>query len=218
MSEKEAKMAVTCTEDGSIPQWGDPRGGWGRVALALMAAKNGGNNNAALDALGPQPGESILEIGVGPGLALKHVLRHVGRKGFVGGIDHSALAAERTRRRLSRAIREGRAQIYEASVSDIPFKDEMFDGAFAVNSFQFWPDLVNDLREVARVLRPKGRLVLTQRAANKDVKMDLAGAKGGWARIDIGADALPKAGFEVVEVTDRPVGRLVAASIIARKI
>ena len=211
-------MAVTCTEDGSIPQWGDPRGTWGRLALIAMAAKNGGNNQAALEALIPRAGERILEIGVGPGLALKHTLRKVGRKGFVGGIDHSPLAVKRTQARLARAIREGRAQVFEAGVSDIPFKDECFDGAFAVNSFQFWPDLENDLIEVARVLRPKGRLVLTQRAANKDVKMDLAGAKSGWARIDMGADALPKAGFKLMEVVDRPVGRLIAASIIAQKL
>lgn len=215
-------MATTYMDENqtpnSRPQWGEPRGNWGRVALALMAAKNGGNNSAALGALNPQPGERILEIGVGPGLALKHVLRKLGRSGFVGGIDHSALAVERTRRRVARAIREGRAAVFEASVSRIPFKDEMFDGAFAVNSSQFWPDLESDLREVARVLRPGGRLVITQRAANGDVKMDFAGAKGGWARIDAAADALPKAGFEVVEVMDRPVGRLIAASVLARKL
>jgi len=201
-----------------VPQWGGPRGTKGRLALILMAAKNGGNNQAALDALNLKKGDKVLEIGVGPGLALKHALRQVGRSGFVGGVDHSELAVIRTQRRLRRAIREARASIAQASVSEMPFTDEMFDAAFAVNSSQFWPDLQNDLAEVARVIRSKGRLVITQRATNKDVKMDVAHAAGGWARIDAVADALPGAGFEVVEVTERPVGRLIAATIIARKV
>jgi len=212
-------MTMTSTMAKKAPsQFGSPSGAKGRFVLALMAAKNGGNNQAALDALNLQKGEKVLEIGVGPGLALKHTLRRVGRSGFVGGVDHSPLAVLRTQRRLRRAIREARASVVQASVSDMPFDDEMFDAAFAVNSSQFWPDLENDLAEIARVLRPKGRLVITQRAANKSIKMDMAHASGGWARIDAVADALPGSGFEVVEVIERPVGRLIAASIIARTI
>lgn len=209
---------MTTTDMNTLPQWGEPRGAKGRFVLALMAMKNGGYNRAAHDALAPRLGEKILEIGVGPGLALKHMARKLGPAGFVGGVDHAVVAVLRTQRRLRRLIRQGRAAIHPASVSNLPFTDEFFDGAYAVNSSQFWPDLEEDLKEVARVLRSGGRLVITQRAANADVKMDFAGAQGGWARIDRVAEVLPKAGFEVVEVTDRPVGRLVAASIIARKL
>ncbi len=211
-------MVMTTLSNHELPQWGDPHGLWGRLALALMAAKNGGNNKAALEALNLQKGEKVLEIGVGPGLALKHALRQVGRAGFVGGVDHSRLAALRTRSRLARAIRKGRASVHQASVAHLPFMDELFDAAYAVNSFQFWPDPIENLAEVARTLKSGGRLVLTQRAANGEVKNDFAGASGGWARIDRAADCLPSAGFEVVEVTDVPVGRLIAASILARKV
>src|SRR5262245_55493763 len=73
--------------------WGDPNGPLGVLALTAMALKNGGQYRAALDALNPQPGHSVLEIGCGPGMGLRAALKRVGPTGFVAGIDQSATAA-----------------------------------------------------------------------------------------------------------------------------
>jgi len=42
----------------------------------------------------------------------------------------------------------------------LPFEDARFDAAFAVNVVYFWPDPLAMCREIARVLRPGGRLAL----------------------------------------------------------
>ena len=54
----------------------------------------------------------------------------------------------------------GRVEILHGSVSSLPFPNRMFDLVTAVNSHYYWPDLVNDMQEVLRVLKPGGRLVL----------------------------------------------------------
>ena len=137
----------------------------GPRALTAMALKNGGQNKAALDLLAPRPGDSVIELGCGPGMGVRAALKRVGREGFVAGVDQSATAAHYATHVAHRAVLSGRAVIMRAEAADLPFRDSMFDRAFAVNSFQFWPDPARALREIARVLAPGGRLVITQRAS-----------------------------------------------------
>ena len=57
-------------------------------------------------------------------------------------------------------IKLGRVEILNGSVSCLPFPDRAFDIVTAVNSHYYWPDLVHDLQEVLRVLKPAGYMVL----------------------------------------------------------
>jgi SAM-dependent methyltransferase len=54
----------------------------------------------------------------------------------------------------------GRVRLQVGSVSALPFDAGRFDKVLAVNNVQFWPQLADDLREVARVLRPGGTLAI----------------------------------------------------------
>ena len=62
----------------------------------------------------------------------------------------------KTNRRL---IEAGRVEIRHGSVSSLPFPDDMFDLVTAIESHYFWPDLVNDMKEVLRVLKPGGMMM-----------------------------------------------------------
>lgn len=196
--------------------WGDPRGFTGNLALTAMAVKNGGQNKAALDALSPKPGDSILEIGCGPGMGIRAALKRVGRDGFVAGVDQSALAAHFAAHVAHSACLEGRAVVMRAGAADLPFRDSLFDRAFAVNSFQFWPDPARGLREIARVLAPGGRLVLTQRASNLDKPTNFAGAARGMERIGQAVALLKAQGWRIIDERCVPDGsRLLAVSVVA---
>lgn len=198
--------------------WGDPQGFVGGLALTAMALKNGGQNKAALDALAPKAGDSVIEIGCGPGMGLRAALKRVGRTGFVAGVDQSGLAAHLAAHATHGAVLQGRAVTMRAEVANLPFRDMMFDGAFAVNTFQFWPDPARGLREIARVLAPNGRLVITQRAARADKPTDFAGAAGGMGRIDQASALLKQQGWRIIdERCDRDGGRLLAVSIVAER-
>src|SRR5262249_10305375 len=105
-----------------------------------------------------------------------------------------------------------------APAADLPFRDLMFDKAFAVNSFQFWPDPARALREIARVLAPKGRLVITQRASREDRPTKFAGAAQGMERLTQATTLLTSPGRRMID--ERLVedgSRLMAASVLAER-
>ena len=198
--------------------WGDPRGLLGGLALTGMALKNGGQNKAALDLLAPRSGDSVIELGCGPGMGVLAALKRVGPEGFVAGIDQSPTAAHFAAHTAHRACLHGRAAIMRAEAADLPFRDSMFDRAFAVNSFQFWPDPARALREIARVLAPNGRLVITQRASSLDNPTNFAGAAGGMDRFGQATALLKAQGWRILDERCTPDGsRLLAVSVLAER-
>ena len=74
--------------------------------------------------------------------------------------------------RLRRCGLNGRESLLEGLVDSLPFEAGRFDCACSVNTVYFWPDLHRGLAELARVLRPGGRLVLR---FGSDVTMRRAG-------------------------------------------
>lgn len=198
--------------------WGDPRGLTGVLALAAMAAGNERQNKAALDLLAPKVGDSVIELGCGPGMGVRAALKRVGKAGYVAGVDQSATASHCASHAAHRAVRSGRAVVMRAEAADLPFRDSMFDRAFAVNSFQFWSDPARALREISRVLAPGGRLVITQRASNLDRPTNFAGAARGMERISQATALLKAQGWRIVDERCSPDGaRLLAVSVLAER-
>lgn len=202
----------------SRDQFGDPRGLLGWTALAAMALKNGGQNKAAIDLLDLKLGESVIELGSGPGMGVCRALKDVGRHGFVAGTDQSGCATHFAQIVLRRAILRGNAAVMCAQAADLPFRDLMFDKAFAVNSFQFWPDPSRAFREIARVLAPEGRLVIAQRASREDRPTNFAGAAEGMERIAQVNALLRAQGWRLLDERLVPDGsKLMVACVLAEK-
>jgi ubiquinone/menaquinone biosynthesis C-methylase UbiE len=65
-----------------------------------------------------------------------------------------------SRSKNAKLIQSGRVEVRDGSVSQLPFADSSFDLATAVETQYYWPDLVNDMKEVRRVLKTGGRLVV----------------------------------------------------------
>jgi SAM-dependent methyltransferase len=66
----------------------------------------------------------------------------------------------RAQSRHRAAVEAGRARFLEGSADALPLADAALDKAASVNALYFWPDLAPVMRELARALKPGGRLVL----------------------------------------------------------
>lgn len=147
-------------------QFSGPHGWLGHVAGLLMARMNRPANTWIVEQLGVAPDSRVLEVGFGPGVATSLLAE---RCSFVAGIDKSAVMLQQAQRRNRQAIERGRVDLRRGSAEFLPFAEASFTHAFAVNSFQFWPDAGAGLRELARVLEPNGALLLAQRMRQEGV-------------------------------------------------
>ena len=112
---------------------------------------------ATLDLLAPAPGERILDVGSGPGFLLAQLAEAVGSEGAVRGLDPSpsmnAVAAARCAELPQVALVEGGAEA-------LPFADAEFDAVVSTQVYEYVADIAGAFAEVARVLRPGGRVLV----------------------------------------------------------
>ena len=112
---------------------------------------------AGFDALGAQPGDHVLDIGCGNGLLCLELARAVGERGSVTGIDTSCDMLDAAREHCADSPR---VRLIEAGAESIPVADGTLDRAVSLQVFEYLPDIAGALREIARTLRPGGRLVI----------------------------------------------------------
>jgi ubiquinone/menaquinone biosynthesis C-methylase UbiE len=101
----------------------------------------------------------ILDIGCGGGRTV-NTLAKTATEGKVYGIDYSPVSVAVSTSKNKRPIEEGQVKVLHASVESLPFSDDMFDLVTAVESCYFWPDLVSNLKEIRRVLKTGGSVIL----------------------------------------------------------
>lgn len=126
-------------------------------------ALNRGNRklvDAAVRATGAGAGQAVADIGFGGGIGLRLLLDQVGPSGHVHGIDVATTMVEQARRSFRAECAGGRLELVVGSITELPLPDALLDAAITVNTAYFVDDLEAAFREVARVLRPGGRLIV----------------------------------------------------------
>lgn len=63
---------------------------------------------------------------------------------------------------------DGRCEIIQGPVSNLPFEENSFDIVTAFETVYIWPDFVNDLKEVRRVLKDNGMMLIANEAIPKE--------------------------------------------------
>jgi SAM-dependent methyltransferase len=135
-------------------QFARPEGPAGRVLIAPWLDRVARPMNAlVLGELAIGADDDFIEVGFGGG-ALMAAAR-LATAGRVAGADISPAMVRRARRRLGSGV-----EVASASVDALPFGAASFDKAASVNNVYFWPDPAAGMAELARVLRPGGRLAI----------------------------------------------------------
>ncbi|WP_432172367.1 class I SAM-dependent methyltransferase [Streptomyces sp. Tue6028] len=111
---------------------------------------------AAVGAMGLREGDRVLDAGCGTGRALPPLRAAVGASGAVVGADLTPAM-------LEAAVRAGRdrdGQLLLTDVAALPLRTESLDAVFGAGLVSHLPDPAENLRELARVVRPGGTLAL----------------------------------------------------------
>jgi SAM-dependent methyltransferase len=142
-----------------LKQCRKPEGLFGALLARGMNMGHSGFTDWGLNHLSIGGDFIILDVGCGGGRTVrKMAMKAAGGKVF--GLDYSGTSVAASRRTNRHLIREGRVEILQGSVSGLPFPGGMFDLVTAVETHYFWPDLPSDMREIIRVLKPRGTLVI----------------------------------------------------------
>ena len=145
--------------DNIIAQCRKPSGLFGRLILWDMNRHHDKLTDWGLSHVSIKPSDKILDVGCGGGRTINK-LAEMANAGKVYGIDYSDDSVAAARRGNAGWIDIGRVEIQGGSVSQLPFADNTFDLVTAIETHLFWPDLVNDFREILRVLKPGGPLLI----------------------------------------------------------
>jgi arsenite methyltransferase len=122
-------------------------------------------NALALACLELERDDWVLEVGFGGGGLLRSLL--LGTRGEVFGADLSDMLIARARHHFARDVRRGRLHLYCASAESLPLPPATVTKAVSVNSLYFWPNPAAALAELARVVKPGGRLSLVFEPADE---------------------------------------------------
>lgn len=157
-----------------------------------------------------KPGETVVDLGCGGGIDVLLAARQVGVSGKVIGIDMTDEMLALARRN---ATVDGRplenVEFHLATIDDIPLPDGSVDCVISNCVINLAPDKPAVFREIARILKPGGRLAVSDIALKRPLPEELAddvaayvGCIAGAILIDEYRQWLADAGFTLVDVID----------------
>lgn len=152
--DKEPQMDIT--EQGNPRK---PQGAYGKLMLEDMNDHHSPVTEWGLSFLRVPEGATLLDIGCGGGATLARLAEMV-PDGMLHGIDYSDVSVQESIAHNQVLVDSGRLQVVFGSVEQMPYTDDSFDGITTVESFYFWPDPVESLKEVRRVLKEGGIFLL----------------------------------------------------------
>lgn len=152
-------------------------------------------------------GETVLDLGSGAGIDVLLSAKRVGPSGFVYGIDMTDEMLDLARKH---AVEAGAANVEfrKGYIEDIPLGDEVVDVVISNCVINLSADKPTVFSEIARILRPGGRIGISDVVADDDLSPEDRLERGSWVGCIAGAlsfseyaRGLTDAGFANVEIT-----------------
>lgn len=149
-----------------------------------------------------QPGDAVLDVGCGTGTLAMEVARRAGRAGRVAGVDPGTQQIARARSKAARRTVPIEFQI--GVIEQLPFPDQTFDVVLSSLMMHHLPTPLKrqGLAEIARVLKPGGRLIIADFTPKKERKGQAARFHAGGSSMHDLATLIKDAGFQDVETEE----------------
>ena len=151
-----------------MSQFAKPTGFFGKTLAKGMARGHKELYKNALKAINPTKDDKYLEIGFGSGIFIKKHMSHVSR---IAGIDYSEDMVTLASNINKKLVESGKAEFKQANASSLPWDDNEFTIVTAIEVFFFLNETEKTLKEIYRVLKPGGRLII-EMGYNKDDGLD----------------------------------------------
>lgn len=132
-----------------------PEGSAGKLMISMMNIGHMRIATWGLSHLSILPSAHVLDIGCGGGSNVARLLKRC-PYGTVTGIDYSSVSVEASQKKNKLSITQGRCEVLQGNVEELPFTDETFEAVTAFETIYFWPDLTSSFAQVFRVLRANG--------------------------------------------------------------
>jgi ubiquinone/menaquinone biosynthesis C-methylase UbiE len=140
-------------------QYKCPTGALGRTVAANMNKGHWNLTTWGLKHVIIKSGFVILDVGCGGGKTLSRLARRAS-EGKVFGLDQSLDMVDYSRKINRKLVAKNRVEIVQGLAEKTGFEDEFFDLVTAIETYYFWPNLVDAFREIKRVLKKGGCLLL----------------------------------------------------------
>jgi len=149
-----------------------------------------------------QPGEQVLDVGCGTGTLAMEVQRRVSRAGRVAGVDPGIQQIARARAKAAR--RHVPIEFQIGVIERLPFPEQTFDVVLSTLMMHHLPTSLKrqGLSEIARVLKPGGRLVIADFKRKKERAGQAARFHAGGSSVQDLVAIVSDAGFERVETEE----------------
>ena len=153
-------------------------------------------------------GETVVDLGCGGGLDVFLAAAKVGLSGKAIGIDMTPEMLELARRNAAKSEAKN-VEFHEATIDSLPLADASVDCVISNCVINLAPDKPAVFREIARVLKPGGRLAVSDIALKQPLPEEIAGDLMAYVGCIAGAlpietyrTALSESGFSQVEIID----------------
>lgn len=130
---------------------------------------------------GLRPGETVLDVGSGGGIDTIVAARAVGPTGEAIGVDLLEEMCERARRHAEEAGVAAWTRFLRGAMEDLPLPDESVDVVVSNGVINLSPRKSRALAEIHRVLRPGGRLCVSDLVVEEDLPPEVLTADAAWA-------------------------------------
>lgn len=127
----------------------------------------------------PQPGERVADLGSGAGMDSMLAGLWVGSEGRVVGVDMTAEMLERSRR-VAAQLGFANVEFRKGLIENLPVEDGWADVVISNGVINLCPDKLGVYREIARILRPGGRMTIADICVEKPVPQEALGDIDLW--------------------------------------